>query len=379
MANNLESRERVFGQDPLADLKNQTRRLNGLLENKGIRLTCSIFGALHTGHINDQIRGLITTSDLVTVELPSIAVNSDFSPSRNLFWFEVLEFARSRGKQIRGVNNNFAAVNDLKVLGARKDHPPFAVSVAGRVSPFDFYVSNTMDIFVPISLKYPDVFDLSLTAISHLIRLRVDKTQLGQILKYAVSVVRSPTKFSNPSEINVVHIGGAAHNPNLLAMAAELLSDSDRITVLEVHDGRVAPFVDDDLTFFARMIPLFDGLLATDIVNDQVLIDERKAQQVLNGAVEAAVETVAGFYTRQKVLESFQKMHPADDTQFEKFLVNFLLSLVPNEDLDNLPALTANFPVDLMAFIQLRYPEKKSEVEIAAKVLQERARFFSVG
>lgn len=369
MASNLELRERVFDPDPLANLKKKASRLEGLLENKGSRLSYSIFGTLHEGHISDQIRELVEVSDLVTLELPTIAVNSDFSPSRNLFWYEVLEFAKSRGKRIRGVNNNFAAVNSLRVLNGRDGYIPIEDSGPNKTTPFDFYVNKTMEIFGPFSLLYPEVFDLSLAGVTHLVRLRVDKTQMEQTLKYATSVVGD--KDANGREIRVVHIGGAGHNPNLLRIAAEIFSNPKVISFREVSDRRVAPFAVDELTLFAGLIPIVEGLFATEIKDDNVFINDQKAEKILGDALHRFGDVLGLFFKRQNLVKKFEKV---GNLQFEKFFVNFLLSLVDGEDLDSLPPVTGEFPIDLINFVKENY--HLEEIEAARKLLEEGKRYF---
>lgn len=358
-----------FERDPLDLLKRQGVKIESRLQAKRQRLTITILGALHTGHIGDQIEEMIERCDLVTVELPSLAVRSDY-PSRNTFWNEVLLKARIAGKEIRGVNNNFAAVNTLRFMDGR-DHRfrgegGNTLEDLNLASALEFYADETGNIFGSYNREYPDIFGLSLMALKHLLRLRVDRTQMQQLIKNLLPIIDQVAGDSR-----VLHIGGAGHNPNLVAIAQKVFTLGELVQVGQSADNRVTDFVPDDIMFFAQFIPLEKGLLCTEIHEDRVFIRKQKAIDVLGKAVSDAREYLAHFYARQSIVQEFESIAPDNNySQLEKFVVNFLLSLVDPRDLASLPNVTLNFPRDLVDFIDTRYSVKAQHVASARKVLE---------
>lgn len=361
--------------DPLRLLKRQGVKIESRLQAKRQRLTITILGVLHTGQTDDQIEEMIEGCDLVTVELPSLAVRSDY-PSRNTFWNEVLLKARKAGKEIRGVNNNFAAVNTLRFMDGR-DH---RFRGEGRDTPRDsnlasaleFYADETGNIFGPYSREYPDIFGLSLMALKHLLRLRVDRTQMQQVIRNLLPIIDQ-----GEGDSGVLHIGGAGHNPNLVAIAHKVFTPGELVDVVQSADSRVTDFMPDDITFFSQFVPIGEGLLCTEIHEDRVFIRRQKATDVLGKAVSGARKYLTHFYARQSIVGEFESIAPNNNySQLEKFVVNFLLSLVDPRDLASLPNVTLNFPRDLADFIDSRYPVKARHVASARKVLERGKIFF---
>jgi hypothetical protein len=112
--------EKLGYRDPLCELKKDAQRIAGLALQRNLQIRISVLGAFHEGVPDAKTLETIANSDIVSVELPSVAVKAYFQGKEaridsNSFWGRVL----GNAKEAEGVNNNKAAVNAIRILDGR--------------------------------------------------------------------------------------------------------------------------------------------------------------------------------------------------------------------------------------------------------------------
>lgn len=303
--------ENLTPHDPLQELKKDAQKILHLAAKKNVEVTITVLGALHEGIPGTDIVNTVSSSDGVSLELPSIAVKAHLRGEmtrvdENGFWGNVL----NNTKRAVGVNNNRAAVNAIRILDDRvrvgqqvpDSSPDLAVSsrnirfgrgkvlekaeiadlefirqiqeqekrstnlypslayvlkegvehfvhvnrpTMGKNSLSAVLVSGNFMLPMEYSLKHgfkifgDDVagiagIDICGFALSHLLRMRVDKTQVEGMLKELTSVLKSsPDK----KRLFITHVGGAAHNTNLVGILNELFKSGNAVTIADMRDS----------------------------------------------------------------------------------------------------------------------------------------------
>lgn len=112
--------EKLGYRDPLCELKKDAQKIAGLASQRNLQIKISVLGAFHEGVPDAKTLETIANSDIVSVELPSVAVKAYLKDAavkvdKDSFWGRVLENA----KEVEGVNNNKAAVNAIRILDGR--------------------------------------------------------------------------------------------------------------------------------------------------------------------------------------------------------------------------------------------------------------------
>ncbi len=185
--------------------------------------------------------------------------------------------------------------------------------------------------------------ELAEHALSHFLRTGVDRGQVNGILNAALALLQD----GEGREHKIVHVGGAAHNPNLLGILRGIFKPFDRIKISEALDARMPGTATDKLTLFGSMIPVEDSLNATRLYRDQVAINVPQADQLLEGVAALNKDRLIEFGRREVMARRFEDVVAHDNSaQVEYFVTRNLLSLVPPDLVDGLK-IDRDFPIAL--------------------------------
>jgi len=242
--------------------------------------------------------------------------------------------------------------------------------------PFEYQFVNGQSVFGEMVGGIPGS-DAVQYALSHLIRTRVDKTQVDGMLK----TLQRAVKQADPNtEISLTHVGGAAHNPNLIAILNEAFTDQSRVQVRETLDSRMPKDSIGSLTFFSKYISIADALSATEIVNDMVVVDYRKVDQIFKKIARDHAEELSEFGYLESFAQQYEeskyinKNYASDNAgQVEFFTVRSLLSLVNSNEVFMIRA-NDEYPEKLAMVIMQNHPELEEEV-LAIMNLHEDRKF----
>lgn len=445
--------------DVLSEQRKKAQRIESLLELQDSSLEITVLGALHTGIIGDDIKESIRSADILTVELPSIALlagDSENLRAENLFWSDIVNYVRSLKIPLLGVNNNRSAVNGIRMLEDRKrsdqkpfkagphivvstrskpensqindflkklpfgDEKPSLVTVVGDqqirnlLEPFnngqlplqastdtrpqvfitqlqdleenmrvlfvtgnfasshEMWLANSETIAGHVTDKFPVSYDLVQAGLDHLLRLRVDKTQVDGMEDGVLSALKQGTGGKN--KIRLLHVGGAAHNLNLVPILKDIFSQSTRVFVSEQYESRMFPVATDALTFFAQYVPIKDGLSTTAFYHDQALFDVNKTTSLLKRAIDTASEKLGHFFAVRQITRLYRNIVPqSDSAEFDIFTLISLLEF-PSDGI--LPQIDENFIPKLASHIVKLNPEKKDAIEDIMKKHHARQQNF---
>lgn len=202
--------------------------------------------------------------------------------------------------------------------------------------------------------------ELSEFALSHLLRLNVDKTQIKGLLSEVIDL----SKQIEGQNIQMIHVGGAAHNPNLLGILREVFSPFDNVVVKEVRDQRMPGPASDNLTFFGSHIHPVEGLSATAVLQDQVVVDVSRTDALLGRVSKENSAELVDFGRREFIARKYEDFIGESDNsgQVEFFTVRNLLSHIPPEVITQVPRIDRDFPYYLAELIITRDPDQYDNV-----------------
>lgn len=208
-------------------------------------------------------------------------------------------------------------------------------------------------------------------ALSHLLRIRVDKAQAQGMVSQAVKLLKED---NSGRDILIVHIGGAAHNPNLLAILNAVFDES--VTIGELRDRRMPITGIDQLTFFGQYFALGDALSATKIFSDQVVVDVSRTDALLKDLAVRKKDELIEFCRREKIAHAFETAVPSDNSgQVEYFTVRALLSYIYPEQAGGI-AVDPDFPRVLGEHVVKVNSASKEAVEVIMEAYDARKKNF---
>ncbi len=231
----------------------------------------------------------------------------------------------------------------------------------GYMLPTQYMMERGEDIFGEETGGITGI-ELCQFALSHLIRMQVDKVQVEGMLK---DLRKKMSKYETGSNIRLVHLGGAAHNPNILGILDEVFGEQEEVRINELHDERMPEPALDKLTFFGRFIPARDALECASVVEDQVVVDVGKTDALLQKLASEHADKLLDFAKREKLARDFEDTLPECDNsgQVEYFAVRSLLSLVTPDEVEGSALPDTSYPSMLAEYIIEKYPDKKDRVE----------------
>lgn len=250
------------------------------------------------------------------------------------------------------------------------------VVASGRwAAPHEMWLEYAQMIGWGVEDKFPAVFDLTQMGLDHLLRLRVDKTQVEGMEKRLLSILN---QNEHKKIFQLTHIGGAAHNFNLIPILNEVFSGSNRIWITETLDERAVPLTTDNLTLFAQHVPLKKGLEATGFFHNQALFDIPKTISALREAISSDNE-LGKFYRVREMLYSYRNaVSQSDCAELDLFVIGRMLQFVPETSFDdpNFPTVDSNFIPTLASYIKSFNPGKTLEVNSAMQKYADRFQNF---
>ena len=185
--------------------------------------------------------------------------------------------------------------------------------------------------------------ELAEHALSHFLRTGVDRGQVGGILNAALALLQD----GEGRDHKIVHVGGAAHNPNLLGILNNIFKPFRGVAISEILDERMPGTATDKLTIFGSMIPVEESLNATRLYRDQVAIHIPQADQLLEGVAASSSDRLTEFGNREVIARRFEDTVPHDNSaQVEYFVVRNLLSLIPPSVAGGI-TIDRDFPINL--------------------------------
>jgi len=217
---------------------------------------------------------------------------------------------------------------------------------------------------------------LAVNLLGHFLRLRVDKTQVDGMLTAVDRVIKRQIKNGGKlSDLKLTHIGGAGHNPNLIAMFGELFPEKGLVTFFEQEDERVGKITPERLTFFGSYVPVIDSLLTTGIFYDQVLFHCLRTQKMAERVTLRSSHELGAYVKRVSLLAKYAEAHGGKMVGVDDFVAEYLLTQIPEGDLDGL-CVGKNFPRYLALQILERYPQKQEIAKAALGVLRRQSKNF---
>lgn len=231
------------------------------------------------------------------------------------------------------------------------------VVLAGKrwANPHEMWMEYAQPIAKATEGEFPSIYDLVQFGLGHLLRLRIDKTQVNGMEDQLLNLLKEKAQ---PHILKLTHIGGAAHNYNLLPILNDLFKGSSRVSINEAIDERSVPLSTDGLTFFAKHVPFMRGLSATGFFHNQALFDIPTTVSILREAIDGA-SGLARFYKSSEVLSNYRRVVvQADSAELDLVVIGRLLDLLPEEAFDdpNFPGINSGFVNQLAAFTSITKP-----------------------
>jgi len=255
------------------------------------------------------------------------------------------------------------------------------LAVSGKwASPMEFWMEYMSIIGKGREDEFPVTSDLVEAGIMHLLRIRGDKTQSKTMLKLLDKKVKQMVRDGDRQEqVNLLHIGGGIHNPNLLPILNRSISSSELITTEDKLDARAVPVARSLLSYFSPRIDIEKGLASTEIFEDQVIMDIPKSLSVLHESI-ADPEEVKHVWHEHKILGDYVNIVRVreDSGQFDSFYLEYLISLIPNEliEREEFPVATKAFIPDLEKYISINLPQYRGELARNHALYQKRKENF---
>lgn len=234
-----------------------------------------------------------------------------------------------------------------------------AVTVGGNyMLPTQYYMTNGDKLFGETMGGIAGA-ELTEFALSHFLRTKVDRTQVQGMLKS----VKTQLSQKDKKETHLLHVGGAAHNPNLLAILNEIFSPYENVTICQLLDTRMPSEATDKLTLFGKYIPIQDSLSATKTYQDQVAIHTDTADKLLANVISTQKDELVIFGRREQIARDFEdKVEHDNSGQVEYFTTRSLLSLIPPELCVGIE-IDKSFPYKLADIVMTSDPSVKDKVD----------------
>lgn len=247
-------------------------------------------------------------------------------------------------------------------------------------SPMEFWMEYMDIIGKGVENEFPVTSDLVEAGIMHLLRARGDKTQSKTMLKLLDKKVKQMMRDGDRQEqINLLHIGGGIHNPNLLPILNASIGESQRITTEDRLDSRAIPVARSLLSFFSPRIEIESALSATEIFEDQALMNIPKTLSALSGALSNRDEVRHVWHESNLLKEYVDTVRAREDSgQFDSFYLEYLLSLLPNEliEAEAFPKVTDTYIQDIERFINVNLPQYRGEISKSHLLFEQRKENF---
>jgi hypothetical protein len=252
------------------------------------------------------------------------------------------------------------------------------IAVGDWSSPMEFAYSQFDELVEGYEGIFPEVDYLVNFGVQHLMRLRGDRTQVNGMLKEIDIELKRQIRGREAKPLTVTHIGGAAHDKNLLGILNDLFQESQLVDISEQFEKRIIPLSIDPLIFFSTAVPVKEGLLATNIFHDQILVNMPRALAVLRDGIGENKEELRAVGKRKKIVDQygdFIKSKNLEDIHIAT--ANYLLSLLPEDFIDGSRYLMGNdFLLQLAQFVLSNFPEKTKSVLRALVVLEQSNKNF---
>lgn len=232
--------------------------------------------------------------------------------------------------------------------------------------------------FVEFEAHYPILEDLRRFGLSHISRLRVDRGQTLGMLSAIEKTLKDQLQEGILGDFKAVHFGGAAHNPNLAVMMDKAFDGGQVSTNVDVDD-RIFPLARDHLTFFSDFIDPEQALRATTVHEGEVFVHRDKVKQILMDALrKAGNDRLASYYKREYIVNEFTLLRSRRQRRYyvEDYALAALLEMMPFDQLDELPKVSAWFHYEVAEYLLLHYPEKLNSVARIVKSLQQKETHF---
>lgn len=229
--------------------------------------------------------GTVTSEGKIPDSFPDISVSAQNMKFGNGEALEKAEIADSETlweiqRQEIGFNNIYPSLASIVKDGiehfiyvARPTQGKNVLSAAlvsgNFMLPAEYFMMHGSEIFGDEvdGIAGADICKLTL---NHLLRVRVDKTQIKGMLRELSSVMKN---FPSGKSIEMVHLGGIDHNPNLLRILNEIFGPQNRIQILEGEDREASKSTSNESVFFDKHMSISEALLATKMYEDQVVIN----------------------------------------------------------------------------------------------------------
>ncbi len=247
-------------------------------------------------------------------------------------------------------------------------------------SPMEFWMEYMNIIGKGVEEEFPVSSDLVEAGIMHLLRARGDKAQSKTMLKLLDKKVKQMVRDGDRQEqVNLLHIGGGIHNPNILPILNTSIGESQRITTEDRLDARAIPVARSLLSFFSTRIEIENALSATEIFEDQALMNIPKALSVLTGALTKRNEVRHVWHENNLLREYTDKVKVREDSgQFDSFYLEYLLSLVSSEHIESevFPRVTDTYIQDIERFVNTNLPQYRGELSKNHLLFEKRKENF---
>lgn len=246
-------------------------------------------------------------------------------------------------------------------------------------SPMEFAYSQFDQLSQGYEGIFPEIDHLVNFGVQHLMRLRGDRTQVNGILKEIDKEVKKRIKINDSAPLRVTHIGGAAHDRNLLAIFNDLFKEGGAVDVLEQFDSRIVPMPIDPLTFFSSTVPVREGLLSTQIFHDQILINMPRALSALRAGIGKGKEELYAVGKRKELVDQYSSIIKSQgvyqDIHIE--VAEYMLSLLPTHLFSSSKFLMDEDFLMQLAQLTISYlPEKTAEIMKAMVAIKESSTNF---
>lgn len=255
------------------------------------------------------------------------------------------------------------------------------MAVTGKWAlPTEFWLEYQESLTKPYEEEFPVGVDLINSGVDHLLRLRVDKTQSKGMLKALDKKVKQSLREGGTDNLNVLHIGGGIHNPNLVPILESSFDDFNNVEVKDILDDRTVPVTKSLISFFSPLIKAEDGIGATGIFEDQILVDIPRGLSLLKDAL-VSTTSLKNIWTIQSIMKDYMNKNKADEiSTFEPFYMYYLLSLISQEKLESqdLPVPSNTYIPEIENFIYTHVPEVAEEVKKGHKLYEARFENFPV-
>lgn len=252
---------------------------------------------------------------------------------------------------------------------SKKSQPK--VTPPGFILPTHYQMEYAEEDFREISNEHVDPYILSQRALDHLIRLRVDKTQVKGMLQAFHTLLNDPR--SEGLYIRHLHIGGEFHNPNIAALLNSLFAGSERVRVYSGVDERTPAPLSGEHHMFASEIDAAEGLRATVTQHDHVVVHVEKTRQLFQKAAnQIGDQTVRIGQLRQAERELLR----TGKGELEYYLLEAFFQLTPPGSGLHFPDLLENFPHALAQKVKEVSPETSFQVDYLMNMYERRDEYF---